>query len=127
MDNKNKKTILIIEDELYHRQVLEKILTQNDFLVESAVDGAEGLKKAFEIKPDLIVLDLLLPALTGFAVLEKLKASETTKDIKVVILSNLGDEYDVKKGLQLGVEQYFVKANWTPQQIVDKIKELLIK
>lgn len=121
----DKKTILIIEDEQYHRQVLERILVQHNFSVILAVDGYEGLKKTFEFKPDLIILDLLLPGLSGFAVLEKLRAAEETKNMKVVILSNLGDDYDVKKGMALGVEYYFVKANWTPQQIVDKIKEIL--
>src|SRR3989304_5880987 len=109
----DKKTILIIEDEQYHRQVLEKILVQNNFFAVSAPDGYEGLKKIFELKPDLIILDILLPGLSGFAVLEKLRAAEETKKLKVVILSNLGDDYDVKKGMALGIEYYYVKANWT--------------
>jgi len=75
----DKKTILIIEDEQYHRQVLEKILVQNNFFAVSAPDGYEGLKKIFELKPDLIILDILLPGLSGFAVLEKLSCRRDEK------------------------------------------------
>jgi len=90
--------------------------------VIEAIDGEEGLKRIREDKPDLILLDLILPGVDGFEVLSKLKEDPTLASIPVIILSNLGQREDIEKGLKLGAIDYLVKAHFTPNEIVDKVK-----
>lgn len=114
-----KKRILVIEDERPLAHALELKLAHEGFEAETALTGAEGLKKALAGKYDLILLDLIMPEVDGFAVLAELKE----KKIKtpVIILSNLGQEEDKAKAKDFGVVEYFVKAN-TP--IVDIVKRV---
>lgn len=119
------KTILFIEDEPALQKVAGEILRQKGFNVKSAVDGEEGLRIIREIKPDLVLLDLILPQKDGFEVLKEIKASDNTKDIPVVILTNLEDAQDVEKALELGATTYLVKANYELEDIVKKVKEIL--
>ncbi len=95
------------------------------FKVFLANDGEEGLELALKNKPDLILLDIMMPKMDGFSVLEKLKADEKTKKITVAMLTNLGQEEDREKGEKLGAADYWVKADFTPAQINDKVNKLL--
>jgi len=119
------KKILIIEDDEFLRQLISKKISSEGFTVSSAVDGPDGLEKVKAVMPDLILLDLLLPTMSGFEVLEKVKTDKTTTSIPVVILSNLGQQEDISKGLKLGAKDFLVKAQMTPEEIVAKIKTLL--
>ena len=121
----SSKKILIVEDDEMIGSMYQTKLKQDDFNVFLAVNGIEGLELAKKEKPDLILLDIIMPQLDGFSVLEQLKDKESTKDIPVVMLTNLGTEEDVKKGSVLGAVDYLVKANLTPSQVSDKIKEIL--
>ena len=96
-------------------------------LIRKALDGEAGLKMVAEEKPELILLDIIMPKLDGFSVLKRLKANEATKDIPVVLLTNLGQNEDVDKGQKLGAVGYLVKANLTPSEVVKKVKEFLNK
>ena len=93
--------------------------------VSEAVDGEEGIKKIKEEKPDLILLDLILPGIDGFEVLSKKKEDPALASIPVIILSNLGQKDDVEKGLKMGAVDYLIKAHFTPGEIIDKIKAVL--
>lgn len=118
-----KKTILLVEDDEMINTMYKTKFEQADFVVLSSDNGADGLELALEHKPDLILLDIIMPQLDGFAVLEKLKSNAKTKNIPVMLLTNLGTEEDVKKGEELGAKDYLVKANLTPAEVLDKVKK----
>lgn len=117
--------ILIIEDDDFLRSLAVTKLEKEGFTVSMAPDGKAGLALAQNDVPELIILDLMLPIMSGFEVLEQLKASDATTGIKVIVFSNLGEESDIKKCLDMGANDYLVKANFTLDELVEKIKGLL--
>lgn len=117
--------ILIIEDDKFLTQLLSKKLQKENFETAIAFDGKEALKKVVEDHFDLIILDLLLPEIDGFEVLKRIKENEKTKNIPVLILSNLGQKEEIQQGLKLGATDYMVKANFTPNEVIEKVKLLL--
>jgi len=119
------KTILIIEDDKFLRELIARKLIKENFEVSEAIDGEEGIKKIKEEKPDLILLDLILPGIDGFEVLSQMKKESTLVSTPVIILSNLGQKDDVEKGLKMGAVDYLIKAHFTPGEIIDKIKAAL--
>lgn len=121
------KTILIVEDDRFLRELIVQKLIKENYEISEAVDGEEGLKKIKEEKPDLILLDLILPGIDGFEVLSRMKEDPTLSQIPVIILSNLGQKEDVERGLKLGAVDYLIKAHFTPGEIIDKIKVALKK
>lgn len=122
-----KVSILIVEDDKFLRELLSRKLKNSDFNVEVAIDGKEALKKTEEEKYDIILLDLVLPGIDGFQILEKIKKDSKTSNIPVIILSNLGQQEEVEKGLTLGADDYLIKAHFTPDEIIDKIEKVLNK
>ena len=125
MTEELKKKILIVEDDRFLRELMAKKLAAEGFDVKEAVDGEDGIKKAKEEKPNLILLDLILPGIDGFEVLSRIKEDPSLEVIPVIILSNLGQREDVERGLKLGADDYLVKAKFTPSEIISKIKALL--
>ena len=119
------KTILIIEDDKFLKELIVRKLTEEGFGVSEAVDGEEGIKKIKEEKPDLVLLDLILPGIDGFEVLSQMRKESALSSIPVIILSNLGQKEDVEKGLKMGAVDYLIKAHFTPGEIIDKIKAAL--
>lgn len=117
--------ILIVEDDDFLRSLAVTKLEKESFTVFTAPNGQDGLAIAQKEIPDLIILDLMLPIMSGFDVLAQLKATETTKGTKVIVFSNLGEESDIKKCLDMGANDYLVKANFTLDELVEKIKTLL--
>lgn len=117
------KTILIIEDESALQKTLGDALGQEGFEVFSALDGEVGLRLAREKRPDRILLDLILPKANGFDVLKNLKESKETKDIPVIVLTNLEGMEDIQRALDLGATTYLVKSNYTLQELVEKIQK----
>lgn len=118
------KRILIIEDEEYLSDMYKMKFEEEGYEVIMANDGASGIKVAKKCEPDLILLDLVLPEMNGYEVLKILRADKKTKDIKIYILSNLGQNYEIKKGLESGADGYLVKANLTPTQLVENIEKI---
>ncbi|OGZ35128.1 MAG: hypothetical protein A3A94_00600 [Candidatus Portnoybacteria bacterium RIFCSPLOWO2_01_FULL_43_11] len=119
------KTILFIEDEPTLQKTVGQVLEQEDYEIKSALDGEIGLQLAKKEKPDLILLDLILPKLDGFRVLEELKKDEMTKNIPVIVLTNLESEADVERAMELGATTYLVKANYELEEVITKIKQVL--
>jgi len=119
------KTILVIEDDKFLRELISRKLTGEGFDVLEAVDGEEGIKKIKEGKPDLVLLDLILPSIDGFEVLTRVRDDPEVSSIPVIILSNLGQREEVEKGLKLGAIDYLIKAHFTPGEIIEKIKNVL--
>jgi len=120
-----KGTILIAEDQRGFRRVYRDVLERDGYEVLEAADGEEVWETIITQKPSLVLLDLGLPVLDGFKVLEKMRRSEQTKDIPVIIFSVLGEPRDVKKALDMGANDYSVKGFYTPRQVLSKIKDLL--
>jgi len=119
------KKILIVEDDKFLRELISRKLITENFEVVEAVDGEEGIRKAKEEGPDLILLDLILPGTDGFEVLATIKNNSSLSAIPVIILSNLGQKEDIEKGLKMGASDYLIKAHFTPREIIDKIKLIL--
>lgn len=119
--------ILFIEDETTLQKTLTSVLSNSGFSVASAYDGEAGLIEARKMRPDLILLDLILPKMDGFAVLAELKKDANLKDVPVIVLTNLEAVEDVEKVIALGATTYLVKANYDLPEIVSKIKEILSK
>lgn len=122
-----KKKILIIEDEEM-LSTMYKIKFENEgYDVMVANDGAAGLEKAFSEHPDIILLDIIMPKIDGFAVLKKLRDSDETRNVPVILLTNLGQDEDVSRGKELGAVGYLIKANNTPSEVVEKVKAFVDK
>jgi|SRR3989344_1140626 len=120
------KKILFIEDEQALQKTMGDRLSQDGYEVIPALDGEIGLKLAEEKKPDLILLDLILPKVQGLEVLKKLKENKETKEIPVVVLTNLEEMEKVTKALELGATTYLVKANYSLEEVVGKIKHQVL-
>lgn len=125
MDKIKKKKILIIEDDSMINSIYKIKFEIDGFIAVIANNGAEGIEFAKKEKPDIIMLDVIMPQIDGFSVLEELKKNEQTKSIPIIMLTNLGAEEDMAKGKKLGAIDYLVKTSLTPKQINDKIKEYL--
>lgn len=123
MDKKLK--ILVVEDEEILLTALSEELRQEGFEVVGAKDGVEGLEKAAAEQPDLMLLDLVMPRLDGISALKQLKAQDNTKEIPVVILTNLSDYDKISDALSMGAMDYLVKANYRLEELVTKIKTVL--
>ncbi|MDD3170487.1 MAG: response regulator [Candidatus Paceibacterota bacterium] len=119
------KKVLIIEDDKFLRELLGKKLSNVGYAAILAVDGEEGLEKIKKDKPDIVLLDLILPGINGFEVLERYKKDASISSVPVIILSNLGQSEDIEKGLKLGAKDFLVKAHFTPQEIVNKLQMVL--
>lgn len=119
------KKVLFIEDEPTLQKTVGEILKQEGFEIFEALDGESGLAFAKSEKPDLILLDLILPKKNGFEVLEELREYPETANIKVIVLTNLESSADIERALALGATNYLVKANYNLEEVVTKIKELL--
>lgn len=121
--NNKKKIVLSIEDDALLAKVLIEGLTLEGFEAFNVNNGLIALDETKKIKPDLILLDLVLPGLDGFEVLKQLKADNATKKIPVMIVSNLGTLADIKSVRALGAEEYFIKANSEMEEIFNIIKK----
>jgi DNA-binding response OmpR family regulator len=117
--------ILIIEDDRYISKMYQLKLSLDGFDVQVAENGRIGVEKVKEFNPDIILTDILMPELDGFEVIKKVKAEEESKSTPILIMSNLGQEDHIKKGMELGALGYIVKSQYTPSKVVDKIKEVL--
>jgi CheY-like chemotaxis protein len=119
------KTILLVEDDPFVVDIYSTKLESAGFSVEVAEDGEEALRKLKEKKPDLMVLDIVLPNIDGWELLKMIRTEMGMEDLKVVVLSNLSQKEEVQKGINLGVIRHFVKASFTPSEVVEEIKKIL--
>jgi DNA-binding response OmpR family regulator len=124
-NKKNKDTLLVIEDEPALADIYSTKLKLAGYEVLCAYDGVEGLEKALHDRPALILLDLIMPLKDGFEVLHDLKQEESTRDIPVIIMSNLGQDFEVKRGLALGAAQFLIKTAIDTSELVARVKEVL--
>ena len=123
------KSILLVEDDPFLIDIYTTKLKEAGFSIEVATDGESGLRKLTEKKFDFLVLDIVLPQIDGWEILRKIKNEKlkikNLKDLKVVILSNLGQKEEVEKGVELGATKYLIKAHYTPSEVVEEIKKII--
>ncbi len=115
------KKIIIIEDEEILRNLLHKKLTAEGYDVDVAENGEEGLSKIRENKPDLILLDIIMPKMGGFEMLEEMKKDESITDIPVIVVSNSGQPVEIDRAQKLGAKDWLVKTEFDPQEVIDKV------
>jgi len=125
-ENSGKKIkLLLAEDDKFISRAYVDGLTRAGIDVVLASDGEEAIKKINAEKPDIILLDVIMPEKNGFEVLQSIKAVDGLKSIPVVILSNLGQESDIQKGKELGADDYLIKSNFSIKEVVEKIQSIL--
>jgi len=124
---KNKIKILLIEDDSFLLSMYATKFEMENFEVLTAEDGEKGVRYAAKELPDIILLDILLPKVNGFDVLKQIKTNQQTSRIPVILLSNLSQRSEIEQGLALGAADYLIKAHFMPSEVVDKIKQVLIK
>jgi DNA-binding response OmpR family regulator len=120
-----KKKVLVVEDDLVLQRTVFDFLALEGFEMVAASNGEEGIEVAKRENPDLILLDIILPKKDGFEVIEALKADEETKNIPIILLTNLGSLNDVEKALKMGANNYLVKADYKMEEVARKVKEVL--
>ena len=123
----SKVKILLIEDDSFLASMYVTKLNLEGFEVQVAGDGEKGLEMVQNELPALILLDIILPKMSGFDVLKDLKKDKRTKDMPVILLTNLGQREDVQKGIKLGAKDYLIKAHFMPSEVVEKIKKYIGK
>jgi DNA-binding response OmpR family regulator len=121
----NSVKILLIEDDPFLLKMYATKFELEGFKVITVDDGEKGLKAIFNEKPNIVILDLMLPKINGFDVLKKIKENKEIKNIPVILLTNLSQRDEVKKGLALGAADYLIKAHFMPSEVVVKIKNIL--
>lgn len=122
----SKKRLLIVDDDLAFSEMLSEILKDEGFTVSVEHDGTSGLARAFEEKPDLLMVDMMMPGMTGIAVLEKLRADEWGSTVPAILLTNVTQPEAMAATLENGPPtQYLLKTDWTLDQIAERIKKLL--
>ena len=125
MATTEKINVLIVEDDSFLANIYKTKFEMEGFKISVSENGEVALANVKKKKPAIILLDILLPKLDGFAVLSKLKEDKDTKDIPVILLTNLGQKDDVQKGLDMGAVDYLIKAHFKPSEVVEKVKKVL--
>jgi len=117
------KKILLIEDEEILINLLQKKLANEGYDISVARNGQEGLESIKEIRPDLILLDIIMPKMGGFEVLEEMQKDQELKNIPVIIISNSGQPVEIDRAQKLGVKDWLIKTDFDPQEVIDKVKK----
>lgn len=119
------KPILIVEDDPFLSSIIAEHIKKNGYIISSVNDGGSALKWLEKEVPDLILLDLVMPGLSGFDVLKKIRADERLKDVIVIIFSNLGQDHEIEESKKLGADAFLIKVKSTPSEVLKKIETLL--
>lgn len=124
MENK-KINVLLVEDDVFLSKMYQAKLDIAGFNVAATFNGEDGLAMAQKNLPGIILLDIILPKMDGYQVLKQLKKVEATKNIPVILLTNMGQKEDIDRGLALGAVDYLIKAYFTPAEVVKKIQKVI--
>ncbi|MFA5961344.1 MAG: response regulator [Parcubacteria group bacterium] len=125
MANDKERKILIVDDEEDMREILSDKFGTSGFSVALAKDGAEGLEKALEIHPLVILLDIAMPNMDGLEMLEKLRHDAWGNNVPVILLTNISDMHKIEEAKKLGIQEYMLKAEWKMAQIIERVKEIV--
>ncbi len=121
----HKGSILLIEDDAFIAGMYQTKLSTMGYDVRVAADGEQGWRELEGQLPDLLLLDIVLPKKDGFEILEEIRRRDDMKQLPVILLTNLGQKPDVQRGLELGADDYIIKAHFTPSEVVEKIERML--
>lgn len=121
----NKKTILLIEDDPVLGEVMKKRVEAEGYNCFWEHDGKEGMARLLQSRPDLMLLDIIMPNMNGYEVLETIRADKSLSEIPVIVISNSGQPIEIEKILKLGVKDYIVKAHFSPDEVLEKVKNLI--
>ncbi len=124
-NNQKDKTVLLVEDDAFIREIYNKKIAMEGYQVELAENGMEAINKLKQHLPDLILLDIIMPVMDGREVLMKLKSTKEWKNIPVVMLTNLSEKEEIEEKLGQKVDDYIIKAHFTPSEVMTKIKRFL--
>ncbi|MBI3115402.1 MAG: response regulator [Candidatus Kerfeldbacteria bacterium] len=125
LDKSAQTKIVLVEDDTFLAGMYITKLTMEHFDVRLATDGKQGLKLIQDEQPDLVLLDIILPKLSGFDILKEVRQDPRFKNLPILLLTNLGAREDVERGLALGATDYLIKAHFLPTEVVGKIKRLV--
>lgn len=117
--------MLLVEDDSFLLGMYATKFELEGFEVLTAEDGEKGLKAAKEKRPDIILLDILMPRMNGVEVLEELKKDDTTKGIPVILLTNLNQKEEIERCMSMGANDYLIKAHFMPSEVIEKVKKIL--
>ncbi len=117
--------ILLVEDDPFLTEIYSQKLKKSGLKVEVIKDGQKALESLNKKMPDLLLLDIVLPRIEGWEVLRKIRKELKFKNLKIIVLSNLGQKEEVEKGLELGADKYLIKAHYTLSEVVEEIKKVL--
>lgn len=118
-------TLVLVEDDVVLSDMYVKKFTMEGFTIERAMDGEEGLALIKRLRPNLVLLDIMMPKKNGLDTLKELKSDPDLKNTFVVLLSNVGEQSYIDEGFKLGANEYLMKSNYTPREVVDKVREWL--
>ncbi len=119
------KKILVVDDDPFLLDIYVMKFKEQGFKVETATDGVAALEKIGTAKPDIVLLDVVMPVMDGFDVMKKIKENKIPRLYKIIFLTNFGQKEDVERGMELGADGYIIKAHFTPSEVAEKVKELL--
>ena len=125
MNDSRKIKILVIDDDPFILDMYVLKFKDQGFEIDTATDGKMGLEKIKSFKPNIVLLDVVMPKMDGFDVMKKLKEENESRTFKILFLTNFGQKEDVEQGIQLGADGYIIKAHFTPSEVVVKVKEML--
>ncbi|MDO8572774.1 MAG: response regulator [bacterium] len=126
MSKKNSDIkIMIVEDDPFLSSIASSRMEREGYKISVAMNGEEALTLLENNIPDLILLDIIMPGMNGFEVLKKIKSNERLKDVLIIIFSNLSQEHEIEEAKNLGADDFLIKANFTPMEIIEKINILL--
>lgn len=120
-----KKKILVVEDDIFISDIYQVKFTQEGFEVAIAVNGLEALKILDNFRPDIILLDIIMPQMDGIETLKKIKNNDKWKNIPIIMLTNISEKEKVEESEEMGVNDYLVKSQFTPSEVVGKVNALL--
>jgi len=115
------KKILLIEDEKLMIELLEKKLTQEGYEVSVAKDGMEGIEKMRQVSPDIVLLDIIMPRMGGFEVMETMAKDDKLKKIPIIVISNSGQPVELDRAKRLGARDWLIKTEFDPREVIDKV------
>lgn len=125
MSKKQAKKVLIVEDDVFLSDIYNKKFSKDGFDVLTASDGKKAVIIIKQKKPDVILLDIMLPQMDGFEVLEEIKKDPEIKDIPVILLTNTNEQDGIKRGYDLGIKDYIIKTFFTPSEVVNKVRKVI--
>ncbi len=117
--------VMVVEDDVFVMDIYRTKLTQEGFEVIEAGNGVEALKKLKNENPRLVLLDILMPYMSGLEVLQKMKQDEKLKSIPVILLTNLSQKEEIDQGMEMGAADYLIKSHFTPSEVMEKVRQIL--